>query len=153
MDSLGGHPKVLLDEVEGHCQGNQGDKKSWSDGGNDSDGWQTEQRGSRQRLQRWRNMLGEKETMNSDLVRSVYRWQYKNTTAPLQIFGWYLKCWLCGYSVTDLCSTYLVYDVGISWESVKDLPQGGDVKEPEKRGNKYLLKYLKHTFSFSCSDI
>lgn len=59
VDSLWGHPEVLLDEVEGHRQRNQGDEKSWSDGGDDPDGWQTQQRGSRQRLQRRRNMLRE----------------------------------------------------------------------------------------------
>lgn len=56
-DSLGGHPEVLLDEVKGHCQRDQGNNKSQSDGGNDPDGRQAEQRGSGQRLQRWRYML------------------------------------------------------------------------------------------------
>lgn len=38
VDSLRGHPEVLLDEVEGHRQRNKGDEKSWSDGGDDPDG-------------------------------------------------------------------------------------------------------------------
>lgn len=60
MDSLGGHPEVLLDEVEGDRQRNQGDEEDGSDGGDDADGRQTEQRGPRQRLQRRRNVLREK---------------------------------------------------------------------------------------------
>lgn len=37
-------------------------------------------------------------------------------------------------------SVYLVDDVGISWESVEDLPQRSDVKEPVERGYMCLKK-------------
>lgn len=64
VDALGGHPEVLLDEVEGHGQGNQGEEEERSDGGNDPDGRQAEQRGPRQGLQRGRNVLREDNSIH-----------------------------------------------------------------------------------------
>lgn len=55
--SLGGHPEVLLDEVEGHSQRHQGGQEDGRDGGDDADGRQHQQRGSGQRLQGGRDVL------------------------------------------------------------------------------------------------
>jgi len=60
-DSLGGDPEVLLDEVEGHGQGNQGEEEARRDEGDDPDGRQAEQRGPRQGLQGGGNVLRESE--------------------------------------------------------------------------------------------
>lgn len=68
VDSLWGHPEVFLDEVEGHCQRDESSQENWRDGGNDADGWQTEQCGSGQGLQRGRNMLmGKHESQISNV--------------------------------------------------------------------------------------
>ncbi len=89
VDSLWGHPEVLLDEIEGHPQGNQGDEKSWSDGGNDPDGWQTQQRGSRQRFQRWRDMLRERRTISDTGSHTVTQISVPQTSTLMMLNHWH----------------------------------------------------------------
>lgn len=38
----------------------------------------------------------------------------------------------------NMLSADLVYDVGVGWESVEDLPQGSDVEEPEERRHNHI---------------
>lgn len=66
LHSLGGHAEVLLYKVEGHSQGHQGDDEVGRDGGNDANGRQAKQGGSRQRLQRRRNVLEDKENQRQE---------------------------------------------------------------------------------------
>lgn len=58
--SLGSHPEVLLDEVEGHSERHQGGHEDRCDGGDDADGRQHQQRRPGQRLQGGRDVLRER---------------------------------------------------------------------------------------------